>query len=232
MAMNRVARRLLVPSISTAVMLAILLSLGTWQIHRLHWKLGVLAQIDAAEARPAIPLPADPVPFTKVRVTGTMRNDLSAMVGSDVEETPEGPRIGAQLVVPLQRPGLPDVLVDRGWVPSERSHRLAPDAGEVTVEGYIRAPEHPGLFSATDDAAMRQFYTFDPAAIGAALGLTSVAPFTLIAMGKTPPEGYPDPAQHLPRPPNDHLSYAITWYGLAVTLVVIFTVYARKVIFP
>ncbi|HEX3350753.1 MAG TPA: SURF1 family cytochrome oxidase biogenesis protein, partial [Acetobacteraceae bacterium] len=45
-----------------------------------------------------------------------------------------------------------------------------------------------------------------------------------------PPEDYPDPAQSLPRPPNDHLSYALTWYGLAATLLVVFLLYARKVI--
>jgi surfeit locus 1 family protein len=49
-----------------------------------------------------------------------------------------------------------------------------------------------------------------------------------VALGPTPPNGYPDPAKHLPRPPNNHLSYAITWYGLAAALVVIFVVWARK----
>ncbi len=228
--MNRAVRRLIVPAISSAVMLAVLISLGTWQVHRLAWKRGILAQIASAEERPAIPMPADPSPYTKVSVTGVMRNDLSALYGSEVRETPGGPRIGAQLLVPLERPGQPPILVDRGWVPMERSRKLAPANGEVAVEGYVRAPDHPGLFSATDDPAMRQFYTLDPAAIGAAIGLPTMAPFTLVALGPPPPEGYPDPARKLPRPPNDHLSYAITWYGLAVTLVVIFAVYARKVI--
>jgi surfeit locus 1 family protein len=47
-------------------------------------------------------------------------------------------------------------------------------------------------------------------------------------LGSQPPEHYPDPARHLPRPPNNHLSYAITWYGLAIALVVIFILWARK----
>ena len=62
------------------------------------------------------------------------------------------------------------------------------------------------------------------------LGFGSVAPFILVAMGPAPPERYPDPARHLPRPPNNHLSYAITWYGLAIALVVIFVLWARKVL--
>ena len=92
----------------------------------------------------------------------------------------------------------------------------------------MRPSDTPGLFSATDNPAARLFYTLDAPAIGAALGLHHVAPFILVMVGSAPPERYPDPARHLPRPPNNHLSYAITWYGLAVALVVIFVLWARK----
>jgi surfeit locus 1 family protein len=74
------------------------------------------------------------------------------------------------------------------------------------------------------------FYTLDPQTIGAALGLTHVAPFTLVEMGKAPDAGYPDPARTLPRPPNNHLTYAITWFGLAATLLVIFVIYAARLL--
>ena len=230
--MNRVGRRLFLPTLSSTVMLVLLLGLGSWQLERLAWKRGLLSQISQAETRPAVVLPDAPTPFAKVSATGVMRNDLPALYGAEVRETHAGPQLGAQLLVPLERPGRATVLVDRGWVPMSRSRRLAPAEGQVTVEGYVRTAEHAGLFSAPDDLATREFYTLDPAVIGAALGLGPIAPFTLIALGPPPPEGYPDPARHLPRPPNDHLSYAITWFGLALTLVVIFAIYARKVTRP
>jgi surfeit locus 1 family protein len=61
----------------------------------------------------------------------------------------------------------------------------------------------------------------------------NLAPYTLIAMSApgTPP-ATPDPARTLPRPPNNHLTYAITWYGLAIALLVVFALYARKVRTP
>jgi surfeit locus 1 family protein len=229
--MNRKLRRLAVPAASTAAMLAVLIGLGTWQVRRLAWKTDLLKQIDLAEARPAVPLPPDPTPFTKVSATGTMRDDLSALYGAEGRDTRSGPQMGAQLLTPLERPGQAALLVDRGWVPTNRGSRMSAAAGPVTVEGYVRAPDHPGMFSATDDPAKRLFYTLDPAAIGKALGIP-LAPFTLVALGPLRPAAYPQPAQALPRPPNDHLSYAITWYGLAATLVVIFLAYARKVIRP
>ena len=94
----------------------------------------------------------------------------------------------------------------------------------------VRPSDTPGMFSATDSPATRRFYTLDAPTIGKDLGLDRVAPFILVALGPPPPERYPDPARHLPRPPNNHLSYAITWYGLAIALVVIFVLWARKVL--
>jgi surfeit locus 1 family protein len=221
-------RPLLWPGVMAAVMLAVLIGLGTWQVERLHWKQGLLAQIARAEAAPAVPISADPEPFAKVHVTGRLRDDLSASYGAEVRDLPAGPQLGTQLIVPLERKIGDAVLVDRGWVPDVRPRGFALPGGEVTVEGYVRPGDTAGLFSAPDNPATRQFYTLDPAAIGAALGLGRVAPFVLVAVGSPPPDHYPDPARHMPRPPNNHLSYAITWYGLAVALVVIFVVWARK----
>ncbi len=82
------------------------------------------------------------------------------------------------------------------------------------MTGYVRDPDRAGLFRRPTTSRRRRFYTLDPAAIGRALGLREVAPFTLIAMG--PAGGVPDPAQTLPRPPNNHLDYALTWFGLAL----------------
>jgi surfeit locus 1 family protein len=82
------------------------------------------------------------------------------------------------------------------------------------------------MFSAADDPAARRFYTFDPAAIGAALGLPGTEPFALVALG--PGGALPDPDRRMPRPANNHLGYAITWYGLAAALAGVFAVWARR----
>jgi surfeit locus 1 family protein len=63
------------------------------------------------------------------------------------------------------------------------------------------------------------FYTFDPAAIGPALGLDQVLPFGLVVVGQAIGSQLPVPATSLPKPENPHLGYALTWYGLALTLV-------------
>ncbi|MFX4955861.1 SURF1 family cytochrome oxidase biogenesis protein, partial [Acinetobacter baumannii] len=84
----------------------------------------------------------------------------------------------------------PPLLVDRGWVPLERSRPVERPGGVVSVTGYIRPGESAGSLAARDDAAGRRFYTFDPIAIGRALGLPEVAPFGLVALA--PPGAPPD----------------------------------------
>lgn len=217
------------PGCMALAMFAVLIALGNWQIRRLAWKEALLADIARSEAAPAIALPPEAQPYEKVRVTGRWRDDLAVLYGAEVHDTRSGPVLGGQEIVPLQRPAGPPVLVDRGWVPFGEALPRAP-TGETSVDGYVRPPDRPGLFSAKDDPAKRRFYTLDPSAIGAALGLPAVAPFTLVAIGEAPPGGIPEPAKHLPRPPNDHLGYALTWYGLAATLVVVFALWSRKVL--
>lgn len=208
-------------------MLALTVGLGVWQLQRLQWKTGLLAELERAEAAPPVPLSdAPPAPFMKLAVTGHMRDDLAAYYGAEVRVLAAGPAMGAQLVTPLERPGGDPVLVVRGWLPQGQAVPATPDP--VTIVGYMRPPEHPARFGAKDDPAARRFFDLDPEAIGAALGLARVAPFTIVALG--PPTAVPVPAQALPRPPNDHLLYALTWFGLAASLLGVFAAYVRKAV--
>jgi surfeit locus 1 family protein len=215
-------RRLRIPALSTLAMLAVLLFLGTWQVQRLLWKQALLAAIAAAERAPATPLGPDPAPLARVRAEGSF---LPATALYSAEPRP-GTTDGARLLAVLTRPGAPPVLVDRGWVPIPTPPLPPPPAA---VEGYIRPPEPAGAFTPAPDLAAKRFYALDPAAIGPTLGIPNLAPYILVAMGDP---GLPDPARTLPRPTNNHLAYAITWYGLAIALLAIFALHTRKVLRP
>lgn len=215
-------RRLILPLAVTLPVLFVLLGLGTWQAERLGWKRDILAHIAAAEAGPALPLADPPAAFAKVAAEGRFDHGREALVGLEVR----GTTLGARLVVPLLRDAAPPLLVDRGWVPVDRAGPVERPEGPVRIAGWIREAERAGWFSATDDVARRRFYSFDPAAIGAALGLPSVAPYALVVLGDG--RGLPEPDRALPRPRNNHLGYAITWYGLAAALTGVFLVWARR----
>ena len=229
-------RPLLGAALATAAALVLLIGLGVWQLRRLAWKESLLASIAQGEAAPPVPLPSSasnpaqfsPAQFSKVEVTGTLRD--VGLYGIAVRATPSGEREGAFRLGVVERPGASAILVNEGWVPDG----LAPDPAPrpASVVGYVLPGQAPGLFTPPSDPASHRFYAPDPKGIGTALGLPRVAPFIVVALGDAPPGTYPQRAQHLPQPPNNHLSYALTWFGLAATLLGVFVTYARQKVRP
>ena len=216
---------LLGAAVATSVAFAILVALGVWQLERLRWKERLLAQVDAAEHAKPVPLTsATPPLFTRVVARGTLVAPPNAFYGVEVERD----ELGAQLVETLVRAGQPPVLVVLGWVPTQGgTPRLVTGPAEVT--GYVRLPETANWLSAQDDPDGRRFYTLNPRRIGAALGVADAAPFVLVALGPAPasPDA-PVPADVLPRPVNNHLQYALTWFGLAAALLGVFVAWTKK----
>ncbi|MFN8982808.1 MAG: SURF1 family protein [Alphaproteobacteria bacterium] len=216
------SRRLLWTALAGLPVLIILLGLGTWQAQRLAWKNDVLARIAAAEGAPPAPFSDPPVPYAKLEVLGRFDHGREALLGVEIRAN----RRGARLVVPFLRDSGPPVLVDRGWVPIDGLAGLPRPEGPQRIMGYVRFGEPAGRFAAQNDVAGRRFYHYDPAAIGAALGVPGMAPYGLVLLGQ--PGSLPEPAQILPRPRNNHLGYAITWYGLALSLVGVFVAFAWR----
>jgi surfeit locus 1 family protein len=209
-----------------------LLSLGIWQIDRLAWKEAILASIAHAERAPPVPMPAAPSSFEKVFVTGLPDPATVSLFGDDVRATKtDDTVIGGDLIVVLRRVEAPPILVDLGWMPySDFGQIVLPH--RLSVSGFAQAPERPNYFTPKDDPSGHQFYLLAPARIGAALGVPDLAPFVLVAVGEPPAWGWPEPAANLPRPPNDHLQYALTWFGLAGVLLAQYLYWCFKVYRP
>jgi surfeit locus 1 family protein len=226
-------RRLLVPTATTAFFMALLLGLGVWQLYRLQWKEGILAEIAAAEAAPPVPLAGAPPRFSRVVVHGHYAAGFAALYGVTTRDGPQGPVLGGDALALLLRDGAPPLLVDRGWVPAAAMGGEAPPppAGAVAVVGYVHEAESGGLFTPHDDAATKRVYALDPVSIATEFHLPAPADFVLVAMAAdSTGAGGPIPAEHLPRPPNNHFQYAMTWFALAVALGVIYGIHVKRVL--
>jgi len=241
--MSPAARGLIAPAIAAAIVTAILTSLGTWQLSRLAWKTELIATMTARTKAPPIAAPSlaearavDPerLDWTPVRLGGRFLAHADVPVHA-ILGSPSG-RFGGPgvwVMTPLSRDDGSIVFVNRGFVP-RGGHDLAayapPPAGEVTVTGLLRRPEPRGPYAPADDPAHRLWFVRDPAVLATAAGLEAakVAPFTVDADASlTPAEGLPQAGETRLSYPNDHLGYAVTWYGLALACVAVFAVFAR-----
>lgn len=222
------------PTLAALAGVLALLALGYWQLERRAWKEGLIAQRTARLSEPLATLPATADDWRvwdlrPVRTEGRFRHDLEQLYG--VEKLHE--RLGHHVLTPLIRPAGAAVLVDRGWVPADRVHpatrRAGQTEGEVVVTGIARhrADDRPGLFTPANEPANARWYGYDMDAMQAALGL-ELLPIVVEADDRPNPGGLPEGGQTRVALPNDHLSYAITWFGLAAGLAVIYVLFSLR----
>jgi surfeit locus 1 family protein len=235
--MNAAGRRggLLVPGALALAMLAVLLGLGTWQVERKAWKENLIATLEkrATDAAIALPSPqqwAGLTPgnseFSRVRVHVEFPKARDALVfsgGAALRDDAKG--TGYFVFAPATLPGGQRVVIDRGFVPS-KAYPAA--VGPQDIVGALRFPETPSWFVANHDTAGDVWTVRDPAAMAQLLGWGTVAPFYIEQEAPVPPGGLPHPSPLKPNLRNEHLQYAITWYGLAAVLVVIFAIWAGR----
>jgi surfeit locus 1 family protein len=242
--MTPAARGLIVPAIAAAIVTAILLGLGTWQVRRLAWKTDLIATMAARTRAAPVAAPslaeaaaADPeaLDWRPVRLAGRFLPGVDLAVHAILGE-PRGRHggPGVWILSPLQRDDGSIVWVNRGFVPRAAGGLAAfapAPSGEVSLAGLLRRPEPRGPHTPADDPAHRLWFVRDPAVLSAAAALDAgrTALFTVDAEAAlTPASGLPQAGETRLSYPNDHLGYAVTWYGLAVTCVGVFAVFARS----
>ncbi len=239
---TRSRERLLLPGAMTFVGFTILVMLGVWQLARAVEKGFFIEKltIQAAGAPAAMPAAAtwpqlDPerLDLTRVSARGAFIDGPFASVRTTIASGGPGTRqlsgFGGWIFQGFRLEDGGTILVNRGFVPENRLGEIAPATGSATIAGFLRAPEARGSFTPADLPAQREFFTRDPAAIAASLGVGPVASFYLEAErqgdGLTPPAGV-DAKELIARIPDNHLSYALTWFGLAATLIGVFGAWA------
>jgi surfeit locus 1 family protein len=222
----RVPRHLWLTLFAVAA-LAVLVSLGVWQLRRLAWKQDLIERVTAAASAEPRPLEAalrggGNLHFVRVRAAcpGLDRApfvELYAVVDGQA---------GTRLIsaCPTQGGEYGSVLVDRGFVADTVSWRPPQDGGAEPVEvtGVLQASGPASPVAADDDPARGRFYTRAVPSIAAALKAPRPAPVFLMAETPTADSAALRPLPTSPDLPNRHLEYALTWFGLAGALVAVY----------
>jgi len=234
-------------AIFTLVMVVACVALGVWQLQRRLEKHALIAALNErlAAAPEALPPPsqwnsltAAKDEFRRVNFTATYAKLPDAMIyssGSAVREDVSGP--GTWAFLPARTPDGETVVINTGFVQNTMQDRAQQDravarlvtAQTVKLTGYLRFPEAAGALTPAENIGKRLWFTRDHVAIARALGWgeggKTMAPFYIDLESPVPENGIPKPGPLTVHLRDDHMQYAITWFGLALAVTIAFGVW-------
>jgi surfeit locus 1 family protein len=228
-------RPLLWPTLFAVPTLLLCVGLGVWQVDRLFWKERLIEQRQAAVSAAPVAAPQNleqalGIEYRRVADEGVFLNDKEIFLGA----TSEGGGQGYQVLTPLREPSGRIVFVNRGFIPGElkdpAKRILGQTAGPVRVQGLLRLPPtgRPNWFLPDNRPDLNYWFWVDLRAMAAADKLDRVAPFYIDADAAPNPGGWPKGGVTRLALPNNHLQYAVTWFSLAVALIVIYVLFHRR----
>jgi len=227
-----VFRPLLKPTLWFLPMFLVLIGLGTWQLERLHWKVALIAKMNAnLSAKPLtlaeiLQLPNDAAQYHRVTVTGHFDNAKEAYAfATDSEGAPV-----FHVLTPLILGDGRALIVDRGFVPQDKRNPQTREQlqGTQSVTGVWRTPDPPNLFTPKPDIVKREWFSRDVSSIAHLDGVKLTAPVIVEADTTPNPGGWPKGGQTVVNLPNNHLQYAITWYLMALGLLAVYLAFHRQ----
>jgi len=221
------------PTVFTVPALLLMIGLAVWQMQRLHWKEGLIAERVGRSTAAPIALPpvgADlaPLEFHRVALQGSFDHGHEFYLAARSQNG----NVGYWIVTPFKTRDGQIVIVNRGWVPEDKKlpeRRAAGQiAGETALEGVIRLPQVKTFFQPENEVAKNVWFYLAPDQMAAAAGIPARTDLYLDADLTPNPGGFPIGGQTRINLPNDHLQYAITWALLALSLAAVYVVYHLK----
>ncbi|MEO1199425.1 MAG: SURF1 family protein [Pseudomonadota bacterium] len=225
------------PTIACLPALAILIALGVWQIQRLEWKEGLISRIDDRVAADPLFLHEAMGRFDETGDIEYLRVSASGVYIHDAEmylfaHGPEG--LGWHVITPFRtRPG-GYILVNRGYVPDRALDEMPRSTDFVTITGLLRGPGEPNQFTPDNEPDNNVWYWRDLGAMESYAGRIvmtrnrfQVLPFFL-DVEEEGDDLWPRGSVTRLDLPNRHLEYALTWFGMAVALTVVYVLFVRS----
>ena len=230
---NMIFRPKFWPTLFTVPALITLLALGVWQVERLNWKKELIDRLQSRSTAEPLSLPRwiadlESFEFQRVSVTGAFLHEHEFyLFNRSLNGKP-----GLNVITPLKRTdGGGHVLVNRGWVPFDKrdpeTRSKGQIEGSIVIEGIVRLSRGPGLFTPENEPHNNTWFYVDASSMPTSANLPPLQEYYLLAANASP-GGFPIGHQWRIDIRNDHLQYAITWFALACSLVVIYVLYHRQ----
>jgi len=222
------------------VMVSVLAGLGVWQLRRKDEKHALIAALTERLAKEPVALPSAAAwptltpahdEFSRIKFSATFEAKPDAMVyssGSAVRDDITGP--GTWAFMPARLADGRRVVINAGFVQNTMQDRAQQDravsrlvtGAPVELTGYLRFPEEASTLTPREDSGKRLWFVRDHHSMAQVLAWGDVAPFYVDLESPQPATGSPKPGPLHVQLKDNHLQYAITWFGLALVVAAAF----------
>ncbi len=199
----------------------IVLSLGTWQVFRLHSKSQLISDLENNLKRNSIDFNVDiDKEYTKVLLK---KKNLKSKIF--LYQLNKG-EIGFKVIIPYEVNSSLLVLVDKGWIRKDKINSIKNSLfNDDIIEGYTKKIREKKLFTPKNNIKEDFLYSVEIDNLKKSLN-KNIYPLLIIQTSKTKKDIIPN--DYRVGLSNNHLQYAITWYGLALFTIIFFLYYRRK----
>ena len=198
-----------------------LLSLGFWQIYRLNWKLELIEQIENS-------LKKDPVELSNIEKKNYLRIKTSGDIDFDKQiylyNLNDAGKPGFEVINPIKI-GDENYLVNRGWIPFEKKD--LPEINLVDqnqIVGTLMPQTKPSTFKPENDIEKNYWFTLDREDILKFTG-RNFSEYVIYLNGDYK---IPKPRVITAKISNNHKKYAITWFSMAISILLIYLYFRKK----
>ena len=198
-----------------------LLSLGFWQIYRLNWKLELIEQIENS-------LKNDPVELTSIEKKNYLRIKTSGDIDFDKQiylyNLNDAGKPGFEVINPIKI-GDENYLMNRGWIPFEKKD--LPEINLVDqnqIVGTLMLQTKPSSFKPENDIEKNYWFTLDREDILKFTG-RNFSEYVIYLNGDYK---IPKPRLITAKISNNHKKYAITWFSMAISILLIYLYFRKK----
>lgn len=214
---------------------AFLCGLGTWQTVRLQWKEGLIAQLEQARANEMLTmqeLPDSqedyaPLRFRFAQISGVYLNKHELHMAARYHNG----QLGYHLFTPLKLTDGRLLMVNRGWIPTfAKEQETRPETlaeGAQSLKVMIRTQTDRNKFTPINQPEDNIWFGRDVDEMASVTGL-ELLPITVDVVGEQVRQVYPVPSTGEIKLRNDHLSYAVTWFGIAIGWAVMFRIWRKR----
>ena len=199
----------------------VFIGLGTWQIIRLNWKNNLILEIENSLKNPPVELAqSNKENFLKIKTSGTIDFDKQIYLYNLNESGTPGFEVINPIVI-----GDENYLINRGWIPFEKKGTQEINVfDQKNIIGTLKLQGKKNIFKPDNDLEENYWFSLNREDILEFTG-KNFSKYIIYLDGNYQ---FPKPKKITANISNNHQKYAITWFSLALSILLLYLYFRKK----